>query len=386
MGNTGRRHSFIKIIIVCFWISLVITYSCSSTRDEGQKKYYTQPEQKNDGWPVSTPEKEGINPDLIETLLEKTENGYFGNIHNIILIRNGNLVLDAFYKKKLTVADSYVNNEDIELHALMSVTKSLVSLLMGAAINKKIVNSTADKVYLYFPEYKGFNNWSKTKSGITIKNFLTMCHGYDWDESSFKYSDPRNTYYQMEQQNDWVKFTLDREMTDIPGEKFTYSSGISHTIEALISNASGMTFPRFAEKYLFEPLGIKKSKWIKAPNGRADDVYLTGRAMAKLGQLVLNNGKWKGNEIIPEYWIKESTGDLITVSGEYGYGYFWWRYNFNIKNTIVRSILAWGYGGQFIFIFPDLALVSCFTSGNYINDLAVQPFDMIKNYILPAIL
>ncbi len=385
MGEIIKRFFFVKLITILFLFLIVVTYSCSSPQDEGIKNYYTQPEQKNDGLSISTPEKEGMNQDLIEDLLGKIENNHYKNIHNFLIIKNGKLILDVFYKRGLTIVDSYVDNRDIELHAVMSVTKSLVSILVGIAIEKHIISGTGERVYPYFPEYKKFENWNKIKPEITIKNFLTMRHGLLWDETSYKYSDPENTYYQMEQYSDWVKFTLDREIISRPGEKFAYSTGASHTMEALISNASGISFPEFAREYLFKELGIKKSKWFKAPNGRADDVYLTGRSMAKLGQLILNKGSWNGKQIVSPEWIRESTENIVKVSENYGYGYFWWRHTFNTDGNSFKTILAWGYGGQFIFIFPDQHMVVCFTSGNYTNDLSTQPFEMIRRYILPSI-
>ena len=381
--ETKNRYKAIQYIVLL--ITLFVLLSCAVNNENRVVTYYSAPDQRADGWEVSTPGSEGMNIDILEELLGKIENNLYKNIHNFLIIKNGKLILDAFYKRGLTIVDSYVDNRDIELHAMMSVTKSLVSILVGIALEKHIISGTGDRVYSYFPEYKEFENWNKIKPEITIKNFLTMRHGLLWDETSYKYSDPENTYYQMEQYSDWVKFTLDREIISWPGEKFAYSTGASHTMEALISNASGLTFPQFVELYLFDQLGIKKSKWFKAPNGRADDVYLTGRSMAKLGQLILNKGSWNGKQIVSPEWIGESTENIVMVSENYGYGYFWWRYAFNIDGNSFKTILAWGYGGQFIFVFPDQQMVICFTSGNYTNDLSTQPFEMIRRYILPSI-
>ncbi len=386
MGKAVGKKFFLKILNIFFLVLLFVASSCSSPQDEEILKHYSIPEQLADGWDVSTPQSEGLNIDILEDLLGKIENNHYKNIHNILIIRNGKLLLDEFYKNGLTVVDSYVDNRDIQVHAMMSVTKSIVSILTGIAIDNNLIGGIDDSVYSCFREYKSFENWVKKKAGITIRNFLTMRHGLNWDETSYKYSDPLNTYYQMEQYDDWVKFTLDRGLISDPGEIFAYSSGASHTIEALISNVSGITFPEFADKYLFKPLEIEKAKWITAPNGRADDVYLTGRSMAKFGQLILDKGSWKGKQIVSPEWVRESTGNIVKVSENFGYGYFWWHYTFNIAEEKYPAVLAWGYGGQFIFVFPELNMVVCFTSGNYTNDLSTQPFEMLRLYILPSIL
>jgi CubicO group peptidase (beta-lactamase class C family) len=117
----------------------------------------------------------------------------------------------------------------------------------------------------------------------------------------------------------------------------------------------------------------------------ADDIYLTTRSMAKIGQLVLNRGKWKNKRIVSEAWIDESVKNRVDVDDTFGYAYFWWKYTFQVNNRAIESTIAWGYGGQFIFIFKNLNLVICFTGGNYDNDLEMQPFGIVREYILPSI-
>jgi len=365
---------------------MFLLLSCSVKNEPEVEGYYSVPEQKNDGWLVSTPDQQMMKIDILENLLEKIELKHYKNIHGLVIIKNGKLVLDQSYKENLTVVDTYVNNRDLEVHAMMSVTKSIVSILTGIAFKNKYLEGTNEKVLSYFPEYINYSNWTKNKLRITIQDFLTMRHGLDWDETSYKYTDPLNTYNQMEKHDDWVKFTLDRKLVSEPGSTFAYSTGASHTMEALISNASGVSFQEFADRFLFVPLGIKKRKWYTAPNGRADDVYLTIRDMAKFGQLVLNHGRWHGVQIVPEAWMMESTARILDVSEEYGYGYFWWHHTFTNNEKDYPAILAWGYGGQFIFMFPELEMVLCFTSGNYTTGLSMQPFEMISTYILPSII
>jgi len=379
-----KNISWIKNFII-FTIMFVMSMSCAVKNEEKEIKYYSIPEQRDDGWEVSDIQSEGLELNLIEILLKKIARDHYKNIHNFLIIKNGKLILDEFYKKSLTIVDSYVQNRDINVHAMMSVTKSIVSILTGIAINNNTIGGIGERVYSYFPEYESFDNWTKNKSKITIKNFLTMRHGLDWDETSYEYSDPLNTYNRMEKYNDWVKFTLDRELISEQGKTFAYSTGASHTIEALISNAAGISFPEFTDQYLFRPLKIKKRAWFTAPNGRADDVYMTVRDMAKIGQLVVNHGRWKGKQLVSVEWINESTRQILKISDKFGYGYFWWRYIFKINGNTFKTILAWGYGGQFIFVFPDINMVCCFTSGNYLNDLSKQPFEMIEKYILPSI-
>jgi CubicO group peptidase (beta-lactamase class C family) len=367
------------------FIILILLLSCR-TETESESEIYQAPVEKNDGWEVSNLNQEGMDQDIIHRFLENIFDNLYKNIHSCVIARNGKLVLDYQFKTQLTQVDAYVGNTDLELHAMMSVTKSLVSVLVGIAIDQGFISGVSQNVYPFFPEYQPFENWCIHKSKVTVKDFLIMCHGYDWDEISFPYTDPRNSYYQMSQRNDWVRYVLDLKMIDIPGQVFNYSSGVSHVMGKLISNASGLTLEDFTEFYLLVPLGIDKIKWIKAPNGMADDAYLTTRDMAKLGQLVLNQGTWDNQRIVSDSWIDGSTRQYVDVGDSFGYAYFWWTYVFRIDDRDIESLMAWGYGGQFIFVFRSLNLVVCFTGGNYGNGLESQPFEMVRLYILPSIL
>ncbi|MCK5005677.1 MAG: hypothetical protein KAS21_11335, partial [Candidatus Aminicenantes bacterium] len=165
--ETKNRYKAIQYIVLL--ITLFVLLSCAVNNENRVVTYYSAPDQRADGWEVSTPGSEGMNIDILEELLGKIENNLYKNIHNFLIIKNGKLILDAFYKRGLTIVDSYVDNRDIELHAMMSVTKSLVSILVGIALEKHIISGTGDRVYSYFPEYKEFENWNKIKPEITIK-------------------------------------------------------------------------------------------------------------------------------------------------------------------------------------------------------------------------
>ncbi|MCP4213968.1 MAG: beta-lactamase family protein, partial [bacterium] len=119
------------------------------------------------------------------------------------------------------VAVYVVYNEDLELHAVMSVTKSIVSLLVGVSIENNFVRGTGARILSLFPEYPNLQNHDSRKNDMTVGHFLTMQHGLLWDETSYAYDDPRNSYVQMSASGDWVKFTLDLPMAANPGEVFS---------------------------------------------------------------------------------------------------------------------------------------------------------------------
>jgi CubicO group peptidase (beta-lactamase class C family) len=196
----------------------------------------------------------------------------------------------------------------------------------------------------------------------------------------------------MASRADFFRYVLERPIATTPGTKFVYNSGISLMLGEIIYNASGLRADKFAERYLFSPLGITNYFWGKAPNGVVNTLgglALRPRDMAKIGYLFLNGGRWQGKQIVSEKWVKESTKQQIGASQlptwflADGYGYQWWLGSFHVCGQTVESYSARGRGGQFIIIFPTLQMVAVFTGWND-NELLRQPLDMLQRYLLPA--
>jgi CubicO group peptidase (beta-lactamase class C family) len=212
-----------------------------------------------------------------------------------------------------------------------------------------------------------------------------MSAGLVWHELDYLYDDERNTFNQWESSNDRVKFVLDRPMVAVPGEKYTYNTGISHVLSAIIKKSSGIRADSFALENIFRPLGIKKYYWPVDMNGVAYGGYgvmLTPRDMAKFGYLYLKEGTWNGEQIIPQNWVEKSQTKMIKRNDipDYYYGYHWWVSDEN-------SYSAVGFGGQWITIFPGLNLVVVFTNqfDDGDNFQWSIPEGLVKNYILPSI-
>ncbi len=154
-----------------------------------------------------------------------------------------------------------------------------------------------------------------------------------------------------------------------------------------------MRADKFAECYLFEPLGITDFYWSKWPDEivqTGGGLFLRPRDMAKLGQLFLDKGGWNGKQVVGEAWVKESTAALvdaakiIQAARGSGYGYQWWLGTFKVEGREARSYSARGRGGQFILVLPDQQMVVVFTSPAD-NPLTFQPLDIIARDILPAV-
>jgi hypothetical protein len=161
---------------------------------------------------------------------------------------------------------------------------------------------------------------------------------------------------------------------------------------AVLRNTTGLYADQFAEKYLFDPLDISDFSWQKLPNGTVITAWglkLRPRDMAKIGYMMLNNGKWKDKQIVSSSWVEESTKSRVEqyiLLGS-GYGYQWWRGRAFINNKSIETFYAAGKGGQYIFVCPALDLVTIFTSKPEAHSLGeLQPQIIMVNYIIPAVM
>jgi CubicO group peptidase (beta-lactamase class C family) len=271
------------------------------------------------------------------------------------------------------------------LHHIQSQTKSIVSLLLGIAIDKGFVQGEDELVSICFPGY--FTSAGSVKSDLTIKDILTMSAGFEWEEM-IPLDDPENDNINMFNSRDYLKYILSKPVSDSLYVHFNYNSGCPMIIAGIIEKAAQMRLDRFAEKYLLEPLGITDYRWIKDSTGfchAGGGLYMKPADMVKIGLLVMNQGMWKNQQIISENRIRKIIHPCIAANfGEREYGYFWRinKYALNQGRT-VTVVSAEGAGGQKLYIFPDYKLVVAFTERNYTTP-QVSPL-FIRESILPLL-
>ena len=338
---------------------------------------YQQPEAIDDGWETASLKDAGIDSEKISDMMHDILGGNDKNIHSILLIKNGKLVFEEYF---------YGYHRD-KLHFLASVSKSITSILIGISIDHKVTADVETKVYSFFPEYTG-TRWIDQKYPITLQHILTMAAGLEWEATRYSRRDPRHTTHQMYASGNPIEFVLQRNMTEAPGEKFYYNSGLTILLGRIVKNTSGLTIDKFAEQYLFTPLGISDYRWDKFQDGNIQTdggLSLRPRDMAKIGYMVMKNGNWKDRQIVPEEWIIESTKKHIDALG-IGYGYQWWLGQTPINNQTVKVLFASGHGGQKIFILPYLDLVAVFTSRVFNSKGHSGPEGFLLKYIIPSIL
>jgi CubicO group peptidase (beta-lactamase class C family) len=315
-------------------------------------------------WRTSTPEEQGMDSTSLAKMLAYVQDKKL-NIHSILVFRNGFIVSEAYlppFKADVT-------------HDLASCAKTVVSSLIGIAIDKGYLKSTDQKMVDFFTDRTIANN-DAAKQSITLKDMLTMSSGMDFDE--WRPVDARSTFFQMQQSPDPVQFVLDRKMTDKPGKRFNYSEGMFNLLSIIVAQSSQMSVPDFAQKYLFEPTGINGSSW--RPNAGGGYAFsLTPRDMARYAMLYLNKGAWNGKQVISSSWVNESTAKYIqTVVSAQDYGYLWWLPPFG-------GYAADGDGGQRIYVIPDKNLIVIINAGLLYPEMETAPETLVNTYILPAV-
>lgn len=320
---------------------------------------YSYRKPSDGAFPTASVDEEKIDRKSIVNLLRKIGQGEFGEINSFLVIKNGKLVVEYYY-----------NGFDRDkLNQLQSCTKSVTSILIGIAIDKGYIKSVNDKVISYFPNIECADGWEN----VTIRHLLTMSSGIEWlrDDSNSPWDKDEGTIA-----------VFQKPIVGRTGTEFNYNSAMQ-ILGALLENATGMKFEKFAKQFLFEPLEIDKYEWQKS---LIDSIPLcTGSLklrpvdMAKIGLLVLNKGMFDGTQVVTEKWILESTSQHIEVPKNRGdnYGYLWW-----VKTRTPKYIYAHGLGSQFIFVVPGLNMVVVTAGNNFYNKKDTGPFKMLEKYLL----
>ena len=341
---------------------------------QGKKYVYkkTLKPKLNDGIEIGSIGGSALDRKNIQLMIERVVDGTYPDVHSILLLRDNKLVVEEYF---------YEYNRNT-LHQMRSATKSVISALIGIAMGKGLIKGINEPVLSYFPEY-GIADSTGLKKSITIRHLLTNQSGFDCDISIDSSAGNENI---MGLSEDWVKFTLDLPMLDTPGTRGRYCSGNVIVLGRILEKASGMKLDEFARENLFKPIGISQFKWDFTPGKSSAEtfcqLYMRPRDMAKFGLLYLNNGSWRGKQVIPPGWIRESTEEHSTVN-ETSYGYLWWRQWLNVAGRRYDGIAAKGNGGQRIYMFPEYNLLAVITGGSFNRD---SPSDlMLINHVLPKL-
>jgi CubicO group peptidase (beta-lactamase class C family) len=349
-----------------FCAGLILAASGQATSEAGRS------------WPRPGYRALGVDSVRIAELFRRVEDRTFPGIDGIVIVRRGALVGEAYF-------GGYGPDRD---HDLRSATKSVTSLLVGAAIDRGLLTLDTS-VVSFFPEYRPPAGWSAGQQRLTLIDLLTMRSGLACDD--FDATSPGNEA-RMYPTSDWLRFFFAiPDGAAPPGQRFSYCTAGVVLAGELLSRAVHESVPAFAARVLWQPLGITSARWASTPTGgtmTGGNLRLTPRDMARLGQLMLDHGRVRGTQVVSSKWVERSCRPIVDEPDTgYRYGLLWWIRNPIVDSLPIPSCHASGNGGQKIYLFPSVDLVVVFVGRNYDHARLGhrQPAEILARYILPAV-
>ena len=284
---------------------------------------------------------------FIENLVNEILDKKYGRINSFLVSKNNKLICEEFFF-------GYTEND---LHQIESCSKSVTSILIGIATDKGFIKNLNEPVCEIFPEYAHLKTGNY--KAITVKNLLTMQSGFE----------PQND--QLFRAENKFDFAINRKLNSKPGTKFQYDGGNTEILGAVLYRKTGTPVDDFAREFLFQPLAIMQFTWEgdhQLPL-MAGSLRLKPEDLLKLGELILNKGKFNDRQIVSEKWIKESTTvkTKTHIPGD-DYSFQWWNLNLVSNGKTYPVIWANGWGSQFIYIIPEIEVVIVTTGHNYEYD------------------
>ena len=308
------------------------------------------PSDLRDGWVIGSPEQQGFDPARLCAMGKGVMDGKLANVDSIVVVHHGLLVYERYFGY---TDQSFAANIK---HAGNSMTKSIVSLLVGIAVDRGLIKDIDAPVASYFPENAELRTPDKDR--ITLRHLLTMSAGLDSARA--------------------------------PGTSFVYDDRETDLIGAVLQKASGKGVDILAQENIFAPLGIDDAAWgARLGDGTprsSTGLSLRPRDWARIGQLVLNRGVWEGKQIVPESWIAQSTSEQIKASEPLSYGFQWWQGRSLSNDRRIEWVAAMGFNSQKTIILSKLDMVVVFNASRQSKDMVAPEMDLLDKYILPAVL
>lgn len=349
-------------------------------------------------WSTILPTEAGFAPDLNARLNQAIADKRVWNLHGLVVLRNGSLVLERYFEgvdHARGIGDiGRVNFTPDTLHDLRSCSKSIVGLLYGIAFHQGKVPPPEARLLPAFPEYADLAGDGRDQ--LTIHHLLSMTMGTNWDESTLPYSDPNNSETAMDNAPDRYRYILERRVVDTPGTRWTYCGGATALLARLITKGSGRRLHDFARENLFDPLGIGPTQWATGRDGEpfaASGARMSVRDLARIGLVMLSGGKMGDLMVVPADWVVRCTTPVVSADELRRYGYQWFILDVAFGKPkgwavgrLERMWMAQGEGGQRLFIIPGLQLVIAMTAGNYgADDQWIPPTRILRDVILASL-
>ena len=384
----------------CLFILVFLTPSTapSTVLAQSPGPRYHVPAARNDGWNTAPADSLGVDSQRLALLTQSIHSWPELGVHAILIERGGRLIYEEYFDgfdERWGASLGNISMTADTKHDLRSVTKSVVSALVGIAHSEGKIPSLDQPIVQWFPEYPELNTPDRRR--VTLAHVLSMTSGFEWNES-VPYTDPRNDEIRMTRDPAPLRYALSRSFAVDPGADFNYNGGLTQVMAAILVRATKTSLQEYARTKLFEPLGITDVEWVGDLAGMpaaASGLRLRARDLAKFGSLYLHQGKWNGKQVIPASWTELSTRRHFRfrprtgpdAGGEFGYGYFWWYSCYPSANGLIEARTAVGNGQQRIFVLPGLDMVVTIFAGRY-NDFTTGGTlgsTILREHVFPAV-
>jgi CubicO group peptidase (beta-lactamase class C family) len=330
----------------------------------------------------------GLSAQRLAQMEQSIRAGAFKQITSVLLARCGKLAYERYF-----------DSEGAEgLRNTRSATKTVTGMLVGIAIDRRLLSGVSARVLDFLPDKQPLQNPDSRKAQITVEDFLTMSSLLECDDENQFSRGNEERMYLVE---DWVAFALDLPIRGFPdwvskpaaspyGRSWSYCTAGSVTLGPLLERATKQSVPDFARDNLFAPLGISRVKWQFQPLGTAmtgGGLNLRSRDLLKLGQLYLNGGTWNGRRLISADWVARSIAPHAQAREDAGYAYLWWLPTYRSGARDFKCFAMFGTGGNKVLVFPTEKLVVVVTTTNFRVQGAGNLTDkLLIEQILPSLL
>lgn len=349
-------------------------------------------------WERVAPGEAGFAPDLEARFDRLIAEKRAWNLHGVVIVRNGRLVLERYFEGEDRArgigAIGRVTFKPDTLHDMRSVSKGIVGLLYGIALERGKVPPPEAPLFSAFPEYADLATAGRER--LTVHHALTMTLGTEWDETSLPYSNPANSEIAMDNAPDRYRYVLERRVVREPGKRWTYCGGATALLSRIIAKGTGQPLREFAREALFDPLGVGPTEWASDGKGEpyaASGLRMTPRDLARVGIMMAGGGAAGGVQVVPARWLERCTTPVVGVDGLRRYGYQWY-----VSDVAYGEPLGWavrnlepmwgamGEGGQRLFVLPELQLAVAITAGNYgADDQWIPPTRVLIEVVLASL-
>lgn len=335
-----------------------------------------------DGFLVATPAEVALHPAPLEALTADVIAAKYPDTTSVLV-----------YKDERLVYERYFGAGGINLlNDTRSATKTLTSLIVGQAVADGALRSAEVNAFELLPDLAPFKNDGPLKRGITLMDLLTMSSALDCNDF-----DPRNIGNEenMYPLTHWSRWVVDLPVKDgyerNPSGRgpFSYCTGGAFLLGQIVQRATRLPLDQYFDLRLFRPLGIRERQWARSPGGEfqtGGGLRLRSRDLLKLGVLIMENGNWRGAQLVPEAWVRRMQTVTNVADDQTSYGMLYWQREYHSPCGRINGWYMSGNGGNAVVTIPLQSLAVVVTRTHYNHpDMHQQTTDLLENHVFAAL-